>query len=192
MSRRKKPGRAAKARDRWHTDPIDPAMFAARPPHVHGPGDTVSTCTSPGCQASARRVGEEREKNLAAIEKEMSLLLTMLDVAVPMAVMRFQEQRLSHQQVINLAGHLGEVLGENGDVLQFGGKGCAEAFAAIAKGLAACSFSPGGVRFVNRSWQSDPAWLAKKDNHNVSINQSSLLSKSMGLEEAKRNDGLSP
>lgn len=48
-----------------------------------------------------------------------------------------------------IAHHTGRasatLLGEKGDVLLYGGKGCGEAFTALARGLACLAFAPGGV-----------------------------------------------
>lgn len=41
---------------------------------------------------------------------------------------------------------------ERGDVLMYGGKGCAEAFGALCRGLAVLAHEPGGVAFAGLHW----------------------------------------
>lgn len=48
---------------------------------------------------------------------------------------------------------ISSVIAEKGDVLQFGGKGCAEAFNHFAEGIARLSYCPGGVRFCGIRWE---------------------------------------
>ena len=53
-------------------------------------------------------------------------------------------ERVAHESATVIASHA--------DDLQFGGKHCREAFAALARGLAATSFSPGGVNLFGAHW----------------------------------------
>lgn len=74
--------------------------------------------------------------------------------------MRFKD--LTAEQRRTIAAECAQIVGEKGDVLQFGGEGCAEAFNALAKGLALLSFSPGGVRFLGRHWRHKPTLDARR------------------------------
>lgn len=74
-----------------------------------------------------------------------------LKVAMSAAVPLWAE-RLSHLSLAEIFDHginakLSQILAEKGDVLQFGGKGCAEAFNALAEGIARMAYVPGGVCF---------------------------------------------
>ncbi len=86
----------------------------------------------------------------------MSVLLRItLEAAVPLWIEDLKA--LPMATVLEIAAHDGQVIAEKGDVLQFGSKRkgeAAEAFNALARGLAALSFSPGGVRFVGQHWES--------------------------------------
>lgn len=74
-----------------------------------------------------------------------------LKMSISMAVPLWAE-RLSHLTLDEIFDHeingkLSQILAEKGDVLQFGGKGCAEAFNALAEGIARLAYVPGGVCF---------------------------------------------
>lgn len=119
-------------------------------------------CACPSCE-SVRRLVEERHASAAAeFERQLRDMGTYLDFAVPLAVSRFDERGLTLSQVLEEAREAGEELAGKGDVLEFGGKGASDAFAALARGLAACSFMPGGVRLAGRHWESKPEWLRRE------------------------------
>lgn len=83
------------------------------------------------------------------------LLLMSLEAAVPLWIE--DAKRLPWKRVQERAAECAQTIGEKGDVLQFGGgkKGeAARAFNALAEGLAYLSFSPGGVKFMGRHWES--------------------------------------
>jgi hypothetical protein len=82
-----------------------------------------------------------------------------LQAAVPLWVQRFRDEKRTLDEVIAIGRECGDTVAQKGDVLQFGGKGCAEAFNALAQGLAASSFVPGGVTFLGLHWESKPQWL---------------------------------
>lgn len=71
------------------------------------------------------------------------ILIDFLLLAVPMQIMRIKsgEARLSFAPRTDLA----IILGEKGDALLYGGKGCREAFNALVEGIATCAFAPGGI-----------------------------------------------
>jgi len=78
-------------------------------------------------------------------------IMPHLKMSISMAVPLWAE-RLSHRTLDeifdgNTNGKLSQILAEKGDVLQFGGKGCAEAFNALAEGVARLAYVPGGVCF---------------------------------------------
>lgn len=90
-----------------------------------------------------------------------------LSLAVPLEIIRLK--RLSPSEfdaALARAPALAQVVAEKGDVLQFGGKtraakeSTAEAFAALARGLALLAFVPGGVRFSGLHFLAD-----RKDTH---------------------------
>jgi len=75
-----------------------------------------------------------------------------LSCSVPLFVERWRDQTWGDRQ--RRARECAQIIAEKGDVLQFGGKGCAVAFNALAEGLAIASFVPGGVRFAGEHWES--------------------------------------
>lgn len=78
------------------------------------------------------------------------LLLLTVEFAVPLAINDLA--RLPWSLVEQVAHAAAEQVGTHADDLQFGGKHCKAAFAALARGLAACSFAPGGVHFCGVHW----------------------------------------
>lgn len=78
---------------------------------------------------------------------------TMLAVAVPMWIERLRLLP-SFADVQRIAHESGLAIAEKGDVLQFGGKGCKDAFNAVARGLACGAFAPGGVRYLGEHWEA--------------------------------------
>jgi hypothetical protein len=83
-----------------------------------------------------------------------AVMLLTLETAVPLWIERWK--RRSPKERDARADHCAQVIGEKGDVLQYGGKGCAEAFNALAESLALLSFAPGGVRFCDLHWETKP------------------------------------
>lgn len=107
----------------------------------------MSEC--PRCGASLPSVGPA-EGLTGGLAGSATALLGLLETAVMMA-----QHDLSHSPLSSLAAvarSAAEVIGSHGDDLQFGGKHCRPAFAALARGLAALSFCPGGVRFMGAHW----------------------------------------
>lgn len=85
---------------------------------------------------------------IAALSKQPNgdLLRLTLMAAVPLWIAEFR--KLTEDERIAIAKTCSQVIAEKGDVLQFGGgkKGeAANAFNALAKGLAVMAFVPGGV-----------------------------------------------
>ena len=79
------------------------------------------------------------------------LLRISLSAAVPLHAAELK--RLPWSDVAHIAGECSQTIAEKGDVLQFGGKGGAAAFNALARGLAALSFAPGGVNFLGDHYE---------------------------------------
>lgn len=91
------------------------------------------------------------------------LLRVALQMAVPLQVDRWRAENSTLKEIQQQAAFCGDVIAEKGDILQFGTKktkgAVALAFAALARGLAALSFSPGGVEFLGIHFESSPEWL---------------------------------
>ncbi len=81
-----------------------------------------------------------------------SLLLDMLDLAVPLRIMEYERSGGPASSDFERARAFGVVLASEGDVLLFGGrKGrAAELFNGLTDAVAVMSFCPGGVK-VGRS-----------------------------------------
>lgn len=88
-------------------------------------------------------------------EARRDTLLVSLGVAVPMWQLDLLARRLPADVIQREARECSAVIAEKGDVLQFGGKGCADAFNALAKGIALASMCPGGAEFMGRHWCTD-------------------------------------
>lgn len=84
--------------------------------------------------------------------RDAELLSTCLECAVPIAIMELQ--RLPWPEVERLAREYGAVIAERGDVIQFRSKGTAEAFAALARGVACLAFGPGGITFMGSHYEA--------------------------------------
>jgi hypothetical protein len=83
------------------------------------------------------------------------MLRSVLGCAVPLWVMDLR--RLPWPEIEKIAHESAQIVAEKGDVLQFGSKKkgeAAAAFNALAKGLAALSFCPGGVTFLGDHYEN--------------------------------------
>lgn len=69
-----------------------------------------------------------------------------LQLAVPLHIDELRNR--DDQQRIAVARRCADVVASHGDDLQYGGKRCAAAFNALALGLAAAAYQPGGVTFA--------------------------------------------
>ena len=76
-----------------------------------------------------------------------------LEAAVPMY--QIEMARMPFAEVQRIAREAADVVASKGDALQFGGKKgeAAHAFNALARGIAACSMCPGGIRFLGVRWE---------------------------------------
>lgn len=78
-------------------------------------------------------------------------LAGMLAIAVPAEIDRLRQvdDELRAQLIAAHTGRpVAELIGEQGDVLLYGGRGCVDAFATVARGLACLAWAPGGVTFA--------------------------------------------
>lgn len=121
--------------------PTAPATRAAGPSPVRPP------CESPGRDASCAHCGARYSTHNPSPD---GILLLSLEFAVPLAINDLARWPWSF--VEQTATSAGQQVAEHADDLQFGGKHCASTFAALARGLAACSFAPGGVHFCGVHW----------------------------------------
>ena len=81
-----------------------------------------------------------------------ALLKLALEVAVPLWIEELRSW--SWDDRVMLARVCAQVVAEKGDVLQYGGEGCAEAFNRLAQGVAALAFVPGGVTIFGMHFSS--------------------------------------
>lgn len=82
----------------------------------------------------------------------------MLAIAVPPEIERLRsvDDDLRALQIAQHTEQLGaQLLGEKGDVLLYGGRGCAGAFAALARALACLAWTPGGVTVAGMHFCAD-------------------------------------
>jgi hypothetical protein len=82
-------------------------------------------------------------------------LVETLAFAVPLWMDEIRN--LTDDQRIARARRCGAMVAERGDVLMFGGKAgkAAEVFNALAEGIAAAAYQPGGITFAGRHWCTD-------------------------------------
>lgn len=79
-----------------------------------------------------------------------SLLATSLQLAVPLTI--WQMRTMEPAQIREVAAGCADVIAAHGDDLLYGGRDCAPAFNALARGLAALAHQPGGVTFADLHW----------------------------------------
>lgn len=108
-------------------------------------------------------------------EDSLGLLGVSLRCAVPLHVRRFIDEGWTPEEVAEEARFLGRVVGEQGSSLEWRALpdcsehrrpawGTAAVFNALARGLAALSFQPEGVKYLGVVWESDPKWLRGSDS----------------------------
>lgn len=121
--------------------------------------------------------GEPMSGDGEPMSGDETLLRDMLQLAVPLWVQRFRDNRWSLARVLEVAQEAGQVVASQGDALMFrtkarpsrtagspptfipGNHGTAGVFNALAQGLAAASFTPGGVKAFGTHFESKPEWL---------------------------------
>jgi hypothetical protein len=81
------------------------------------------------------------------------LMSTSLQVAVPLWIEEVRGWTVERR--VATARESADVVASKGDVLQFGGKKgeAAEAFNALARGLACCAYQPGGITFLGDHYE---------------------------------------
>jgi hypothetical protein len=80
----------------------------------------------------------------------VDLLLASLAAAVPLAV---EEMRgWTVEQRWQATAGLADIICAQGDVLLYGGKGCAKAWGALMRALAVGAYQPGGSTFAGLHW----------------------------------------
>lgn len=89
-----------------------------------------------------------------------------LSVAVPLRIAEYQKGGGPGDADRDRVREFAIVLGEKGDVLQYGGKPgeAADLFNRLADGLAVLSFQPGGVKAFGEHWQGYPDFEYKPAN----------------------------
>lgn len=76
-----------------------------------------------------------------------------LQIAVPLNIMAMRDW--SPERRCEVGRSRAATVASHGDDLMFGGKHCAEAFNALAMGLAALAYQPGGASFLGLHWCVD-------------------------------------
>lgn len=87
------------------------------------------------------------------------LLKAALSVAVPLYIMQWRKAGLSVEQIVEVGRGLGQVIAEHGDNILYRSKKLGEtasAFNALAKGVAALAFAPGGVSVFGLHFEAIP------------------------------------
>ena len=106
----------------------------------------------------AAEVRERGRTDLAvAADRRHDALVETLALAVPLRIWELRGRTPQQRAVI--ARRCGQHIAEHGDSLMFGGKkgAAANAFNALAEGLAVAAYQPGGVTFAGRHWCADHA-----------------------------------
>ncbi|MFF7411585.1 hypothetical protein [Streptomyces lydicus] len=96
-----------------------------------------------------------RPSEVEATWHQQMVLRETLTLAVPMHMADLHG--LPPRMLAAIASDSATTIGSRGDVLQFGGKHCADTFNALARGLAAAALTAdGGVDFAGQHWCADP------------------------------------
>jgi hypothetical protein len=91
---------------------------------------------------------------MSARRDEFDVLMTTLELAVPLHL--FEQAGWDDARRLAAAAEAADTVASHGDDLQFRGKYCAQAFNALARGLAVLAAAPGGVTFRGRHWCTRP------------------------------------
>lgn len=92
-----------------------------------------------------------------ADDRVQALLSISLSAAVPLWIERVRGY--SEDRRLERARECAQVIAEKGDIIQFKSKKkgeTANAFNALAEGLACAAFQPGGVRFADLHFEAKP------------------------------------
>lgn len=88
---------------------------------------------------------------MSDLEAAKAVLLPTLQIAVPIEILRMRTW--DEKTRLAKAAEFGQHIAANGDdILYKTGGETATAFAALARGLAACAYQPGGVTFMGLHW----------------------------------------
>jgi hypothetical protein len=89
------------------------------------------------------------------VSSTADLMRTSLAAAVPLWIA--EVSGWSTERRLATARECADVVASKGDVLQFGGKRgeAAEAFNALARGLACCAYQPGGITFMGDHYEAE-------------------------------------
>lgn len=95
-------------------------------------------------------------RNPPAAEREehrIAVLLATLELAVPLHLHEIRGK--SDAWRMGEARRCADMVASHGDDLQYGGKHCAAAFNAVARGVALGAMQPGGITLHGRHWCTD-------------------------------------
>jgi hypothetical protein len=87
-------------------------------------------------------------------EEQRFILGLTLQVSVPLEIAKMRSW--THEARQRHAQGAADVIATHGDDLQFGGRHCTEAFAALTRGLAVLAYQPGGVDFAGLHFCTAP------------------------------------
>jgi hypothetical protein len=79
------------------------------------------------------------------------LLRISLSSAVPLWISDVRDWEPERR--VAAARECADVIAAHGDDLQFGGRHAADAFNALARGLACCAYQPGGITFLGDHYE---------------------------------------
>lgn len=82
--------------------------------------------------------------------QQADVLAISLSAFVPLAIAEMRGW--TDEQRWQASRGLADTIGAKGDVLQYGGKGCAEVWGALTRGLAIGAYQPGGITFAGQHW----------------------------------------
>lgn len=137
---------ARKEKSSKHT-PSPPPLLARMVPRT--PTDDV-VATLPRCARCGMTLWPRDEIRDPGASLRTEILRASLEAAVPIAIHDLRYH--TWEELQRLASESSTVIASHGDDLQFGGKKCASTFAALARGLAALAYAPGGVTFLGLHW----------------------------------------
>lgn len=107
------------------------------------------------CWSCLSKPGPTEDEQQAA--RTEAQLRAALRVAVPMWVERFHDEKKTVLELLDVAHQAGSVVAEKGDILEFGSKrqgAAAEAFNALARGMAAALLVSGPFDALGAHWEA--------------------------------------
>jgi hypothetical protein len=118
------------------------------------------------CGSTVHTYSTKQGEHLNARPAEASHMIPLVEtlrLAVPLHVVEVLAQSLTANQMHARLSKAATAVGSYGDLLLYGGKTAksrqhtAEAFNALAYGLAVCSMQPGGIHYGGVHWEVAPA-----------------------------------